>query len=127
MLEQVGGNADSVFAATQSMAVDAVVARVSVGMAIRALPALIGKGPMTAAGVDTLQLQEGFRRTFSVVAPDLVTVIWYRKQPGTPKEPISRAVEVPIVFKNDVVIGTGWAYYDEVRAGFNLPEVPPRP
>ena len=69
-------------------------------------------------------VQDGYRRAFVVSPPDLVTVIWYRKTPGTPSDPIQRAVESPIVLKNDVVVGSGWAYYDQVRTQLNLPEVP---
>lgn len=124
VLAQVAGNTDSVYQATQAKDVEAVVAGVKVGMSIRGLPAFIGTGPMTASGVDTLKVQDGYRRAFVVSPPDLVTVIWYRKTPGTPSDPIQRAVESPIVLKNDVVVGSGWAYYDQVRTQLNLPEVP---
>lgn len=123
VLAQVAGNTDSVFNAKMALDVEAVVAGVKVGMSIRGLPAFIGTGPMTASGLDTLKVQDGYRRAFVVAPPDLVTVIWYRKTPGTPNDPIQRVVESPIVLKNDVVVGSGWAYYDQVRTQFNLPEV----
>lgn len=122
-LEKVN-NPDSVFQAALTQSPDAVVGRIKVGMSIQLLPAIIGKGPMTAQGVDTLKLRDGFRQSLAVVAPDLFTVIWFRKQAGTPSEPIVRSVETPIVMKNEVVVGTGWEFYDKVRAGYSLPAVP---
>jgi hypothetical protein len=123
LLRQVDGKTDSVFEAVKSQSFESVLGRVAVGSPIQVLRAIIGTGPMKATGADTLQIQDGFRRTLVVVAPDLYTVIWFRKEPGTPRDPISRSLEAPIVLKNELVIGTGWAFYDQNRAALQLPVV----
>jgi len=48
-------------------------------------------------------------------------VVWYRDKPGSIEEEISRERETPVLLENDVVIGKGWAFFDQTAEEVGIP------
>ena len=83
---------------------------------------IIGTGPLTPIkAADVLRLVNGYRTQVYLVNGVNYQVIYYREALGSLEDSISRAVETPILLKNDTVMGWGWGFYEEQSAKLNLP------
>lgn len=109
-----GGESDAV-GASKLDAIDEGMPKDSV------LP-IIGTGPLTPIKApDVLRLVNGFRTQIYLVNGVNYQVIYYREALGSLEDSISRAVETPILLKNDTVMGWGWNYYEKASADLGLP------
>jgi hypothetical protein len=83
---------------------------------------LLAQGPLTPLQpADSLRLFHGYRTQIFVVNGDQYRVVWYREQPGSIEETITRERETPILLKEERVIGHGWAFYDKQAETVGLP------
>jgi hypothetical protein len=83
---------------------------------------IIGTGPLTPIKApDVLRLVNGYRTQIYLVNGVNYQVIYYREALGSLEDSISRAVETPILLKNDTVMGWGWNYYEEKSAELGIP------
>ena len=82
---------------------------------------VLGTGPLSATGSDTLRVVNGFRRQTFVVESGTYEVLYYREQPGSVNDSITRTVETPVVIKDGVFIGQGWKFYSKLADANNLP------
>ena len=96
---------------------------ISPGVSRDSLMHLIGNGPLTAQNADTMQLENGYRRSSYLIDGKQFEVIFFRQEPGAVTEPIKRSVETPIVLQDRQVLGWGWDYYAEAMRLYRLPAV----
>lgn len=82
----------------------------------------MGEGPLVASGADTIRVINGFRRQEYLVQGRMYEVIWYRAEPGSLTDPITKERETPIVLNADTVMGWGWKYYQERARALDLPD-----
>jgi hypothetical protein len=96
--------------------------RVETGAARDSVLALLGRGPMSASGNDTLQLVNGYRSARYFINARSLEVLYVRDEPGAVNEPLSQAKETPIVLLDGTVVGKGWRYYrNEAMRDYGLP------
>jgi hypothetical protein len=94
---------------------------------------LIGEGPLTASGADTMRVDHGFRVTRHLVDGKMYDVVYVRDVPGDVSERVLQERETPIVVADGKVMGWGWKFYVETGIQkLRLPtplveEVPPAP
>jgi hypothetical protein len=94
---------------------------------------LIGEGPLTASGADTMRVDHGFRLTRHLVDGRMYDVVYVRDIPGDVSERVLQENETPIVMADGKVIGWGWKFYVETGIQkLRLPtplveDVPPTP
>lgn len=82
----------------------------------------MGQGPLVASGADTMRVINGFRRQEFLVEGNQYEVIWYRAEPGSLTDPITKERETPIVLNADTVMGWGWKYYQGRAKALDLPD-----
>ena len=83
---------------------------------------IIGTGPLTPIQAsDVLRLVNGYRTQIYMVNGVNYQVIYYREALGMLADSISRAVETPILLKNDTVMGWGWDFYEEQSNKLGIP------
>jgi hypothetical protein len=82
----------------------------------------MGQGPLVASGADTMRVINGFRRQEYLVQGNQYEVIWFRAEPGSLTDPITKASETPIVLNADTVMGWGWKYYQGRARALDLPD-----
>ena len=97
------------------------------GIAADSLFRLIGDGPMTATGTDSINLFHGYRVSREYVDGKSYAVLFLRETPGDVTEPLDRTRETPIVLDDKLtVLGWGWSFYDSEGDGqFGKPLTPP--
>lgn len=83
---------------------------------------IMGTGPITATGNDTMRVVNGFRRSSYLVNGSQYEILFYRETPGNVSEEVVRDVEVPVVLKDGAAIGWGWRYFDAERGVLGLPD-----
>lgn len=85
--------------------------------------AAMGNGPLaSAAPTDAPRLVSGFRRQAFISNGRTIEILWYREAPGSLGDPIERALETPVVFEADTLVGWGWSFYPQFAADNNLPD-----
>lgn len=93
------------------------------GMPVDSLFRILGKGPLTGEGADTVRVRNGFRVSRYFTNGQNYMVIYVREQPGNVKEFVEQGKETPIVIDgNGKVLGWGWRFYvEEAIAKLGLP------
>lgn len=86
--------------------------------------AAIGRGQLTAEGIDTMRVINGFRLEEFFQDGTTYSVIWYREQPGTIADTVRRATDTPIVFAGDSMTGWGWDFYMQWTSEKGIPKPP---
>jgi hypothetical protein len=86
--------------------------------------AAIGPGQVTAEGIDTMRVVNGFRLEQFFQDGTTYSVIWYREQPGTLADTMRRATDTPIVFAGDSMTGWGWDFYMQWASEKGIPKPP---
>ncbi|MCE2899780.1 MAG: hypothetical protein ACK6DP_19425 [Gemmatimonas sp.] len=95
---------------------------VNEGMKLADLPPVLGTGPLAPnQPADSLRLFNGYRTQVFLVQGKQYRVVWYRDKPGSIEEEISRERETPVLLENDVVIGKGWAFFDQTAEEVGIP------
>jgi hypothetical protein len=82
---------------------------------------VMGTGPLTATGADTMRVVNGFRRQTFVVGSGTYEVLFYREQPGSVTDTIARTLETPVVIKDGKYLGQGWKFYTKLADSEDLP------
>jgi hypothetical protein len=82
----------------------------------------MGQGPLVGAGADTMRLVNGYRRQMYVVSGQQYEVVWYRAEPGSLADPITKERETPILVHADTVMGWGWKYFQKKARELDLPD-----
>jgi hypothetical protein len=101
---------------------EATLKQVANGISADSVYRIIGTGPlqpMTAS--DSMQVENGFRRSRYFVNGANYDVIWYREAPARIDSAINVSEVSPILLKDDAVQGWGWKYFDKAAAEFGLP------
>jgi stage V sporulation protein SpoVS len=86
--------------------------------------AAIGRGQLTAEGIDTMRVVNGFRLEEFFQDGTTYSVIWYREQPGTIADTVRRTTDTPIVFAGDSMTGWGWDFYMQWASEKGIPKPP---
>lgn len=88
---------------------------------------ILGQGPLTATGMDTVRLVNGHRSQAFFINGRPINVVWYREQPGTLRDSIVPSTDTPVVFTDDTLAGWGWKYFlaDGAKLGLIDPRKPP--
>jgi hypothetical protein len=85
--------------------------------------AAMGTGPLAAATpVDAPRIVDGFRRQKYLTGGQTYEVLWYREEPGSLADPITKERETPIVIQGDTLLLWGWSKYTPFAAKLNLPD-----
>jgi hypothetical protein len=85
--------------------------------------AAMGTGPLVATSPsDAPRIVNGFRRQMYLTGGETYEIIWYRDQPGALADPITKAVETPVVVQGDTLLLWGWSKYTPFAAKLNLPD-----
>lgn len=84
----------------------------------------LGRGTVTAEGVDTMRLANGHRLEEFFQDGTTYTVLWYREQPGTLADTVRRATDTPVVFQGDSMTGWGWDFYMQWASEKGIPKPP---
>ena len=84
----------------------------------------IGRGQLTAEGIDTMRVVNGFRLEEFFQDGTTYSVIWYREQPGTIADTVRRTTDTPIVFAGDSMTGWGWDFYMQWASEKGIPKPP---
>jgi hypothetical protein len=93
------------------------------GMPLDSVTQIIGDGPLAPNQPDdSLRLYHGFRTQIFFVNGQNYRIVWYREEPGTVEQEITRERETPILFDgSNAVIASGWGDFDDKAAEINLP------
>jgi hypothetical protein len=95
--------------------------KAKVGMTRAELLAVVGEGPLSATGNDSVRLVQGFRRSMYLTNAKMYEVIYMRDEPGNVRELVLQKQETPVVLADDKVLGWGWKYYVGAMKEFGLP------
>jgi hypothetical protein len=94
---------------------------VEAGMTRASVLSVIGQGPVTATGNDTVRVVNGYRHMRYLRDGKMIEVIYYRTEPGDVKELVAQDVETPVVLADDKVLGWGWRFYVDAMKTYGLP------
>jgi hypothetical protein len=83
----------------------------------------VGNGPIIPqAENDRLRVVNGFRRQVFITNARQIEVIWYREEPGSLNDKITKDRETPILVENGKMLGWGWKYYQPFADSMKLPD-----
>jgi len=92
------------------------------GMPIARVAEIIGTGPLKPLQAsDSLRLFNGYRTQIFLAGGSQYRVIWYREEPGSIEDAITRERETPILVHADTVVGRGWSFYDDKAQELGIP------
>lgn len=82
----------------------------------------MGRGPLTAKGVDSMRVINGYRHSRYLKDASMYDVVYARELPGDVSEPLLQDNETPAVFRDGKLLGWGWRWYvDSAMVRYSLP------
>lgn len=88
-----------------------------------AILSTMGTGPIVAVRPDDgLRVVNGFRRQVFITQARQIEVVWYREEPGSLDDAITRARETPVIIESDSLVGWGWKFYGPFAAAMKIPD-----
>jgi len=94
---------------------------VNAGMPRDSVLALLGQGPLTATGNDSVRVVNGFRQMRYLRDGKMIDVIYFRKEPGDVRELVEQERETPVVLVDGKAVGWGWAFFVEAMKTYGIP------
>jgi len=99
--------------------------QLSEGITRDSLFAVLGQGPLTASGADSVRVDRGWRVSRFLIDGTVYEVVYVRDEAGDVSEPLAKAKESPVVLDGGKVRGWGWEWYVETgRPQYRLPSPP---
>lgn len=91
-------------------------------MTMAQVDSILGQGQMQPRQpTDSLRLHNGYRTEVYLIEGQRYTILWYRDQPGTIEDAITRQTDTPILFQGNQVVAKGWSDFDAKAQQINMP------
>lgn len=94
------------------------------GISTDSMFSILGMGPMSAQGNDSVRLLNGYRFSRFLSEGRMFSVIYVRDEPGNVSDTLYRDLETPIVLVNDTVAVWGWKRYTKLGKTYRFPPAP---
>lgn len=100
-----------ILGACDRSAMPAQLKTIAVDMPLGIVIDRLGKGPLESEQLGDAELMiGGYRRDSFETAAGQPFIVWYRKVRGTPRDPVSRATDTPLLFgSSGRLLAVGWS------------------